>query len=288
MPEFHSPLDLLSADATAPAADTVRLSRIVRGRQGLGIVLPNGQTIPLGPPLGWGSQIFWAPLASVNTVVTPLGASTPTTTGTLTSRAITATNALTRMKRAAVVSGTVAGNVGGQHTNAPVCAIGNGAGVGGFLYNCRFACSDAANNTPARQYVGLTTSTTAPTNVDPTTGGLGVFHIGIGHGASASNLSILSEGSGGRQAIDLGSSFPANTLSLDPYDFTLFADPFTSDVIYHVENMRTGAVATGTLAAGTNLPAATVFLAHRAWRTNNSNAAAVGLDLMHYKIDWSS
>jgi hypothetical protein len=61
-----------------------------------------------------------------------------------------------------------------------------------------------------------------------------------------------------------------------------------NEVNYRVERLNTGHIATGTLTAatpGTQLPANTTFLAHRAWRTNNATALAVGIDIGNLYIE---
>ena len=51
-------------------------------------------------------------------------------------------------------------------------------------------------------------------------------------------------------------------------------------------NEESGTLGPGT--AGTTLPANTTLLAHRAWRNNNTAAAAVGIDIIsiYIETDW--
>jgi len=163
--------------------------------------------------------------------------------------------------------------------------IGTGT-LGGFYKIIRFGISDAAAVSGARMFVGMSSSTAAATNVEPSTL---TNCIGIGHGASDTNLRIFFGGSSAQTSIDLGSSFPANTRNVDAYELALFAPPSVAEVRYEVTNISTGIVATGTLGPGTagvTLPASTTLLTYaNNWRTNNATALAVGLDIMSDYIE---
>lgn len=112
--------------------------------------------------------------------------------------------------------------------------------------------------------------------------------IGVGHGAADTNLKMYYGGSAAQAPIDLGVNFPIATANTDPYELALFAPPNTADVYYEVTRLSTGDVAAGLLASsgGVALPPTTTLLDYmRAWRTNNTTALEVGLDLMSDYIE---
>lgn len=188
------------------------------------------------------------------------------------------------MKRLGYVSAATAGALTGHYQAAAQHTIGDGAGEGGFHLICRFGCSDPATVAGARQFAGMSSNVAAPTNVEPSSL---TNSIGIGHGTADTNLKLYYGGSA-VTVIDLGANFPANTLSVDPYELALFAAPSTQNVGYRVENLRTGQVAEGTIVnttPGTTLPANSTWMAFRAWRCNNATALAVGLDIIGWGIE---
>jgi hypothetical protein len=120
----------------------------------------------------------------------------------------------------------------------------------------------------------------APTNVQPSTL---TNCIGVGQGASDTNLFIYYGGSAAQTPIDLTSTFPTGTSNTDLYELTLFAPPTSNNTVYYqVRRLNTGDVATGTLTgtAGTVLPLNTTVIGYRAWRTNNATATAVNLAIV--------
>ena len=72
-------------------------------------------------------------------------------------------------------------------------------------------------------------------------------------------------------------NFPANTLSADVYELTMFSPPSSGNVYWSVTRLNTGHKAEGTYTAG--LPSSSTLLCHNNWRTNNATALAVGIDL---------
>jgi hypothetical protein len=164
--------------------------------------------------------------------------------------------------------------------------VGDGSGNGGFYKICRFGISDAAAVSGARMFCGVSSSTSAPTNVEPSTL---TNSIGMGHGASDTTMHIYYGGSAAQTPIDLGSNFPSNTRSTDAYELALFAPSNSNNTVYYeVTRINTGNVATGTLTgtAGTALPASTTLLSYqRIWRANNATALAVAYDIMSDYIE---
>lgn len=232
---------------------------------------------------------YWMPIGNAVTLPLSDGIAAPTSNGTTTARNVATTNFATRMRRIGYVSASTAASQCGFRAAVAQFTIGGGAVtplVGGFHLIVRFMVSDAATVSGARMFVGMTSSTGAFTNAEPTTF---TNCIGVAKLSSSNNLQIVYGGSAAQAAIDLGASFPANTLSADVYELALYADKTENNrVYYRVERLNTGDVASGTLTAatpGTQLPASTTLLGPQGWRCNNATALACGLDLCSLYIE---
>jgi hypothetical protein len=223
---------------------------------------------------------YWQPGGNSSSAPGVLGLAAMQVLGTATARNVATTNRATRKRRLGYVSAATAGALAGHYSNNAQFSLGDGAGNGGLFYACRFVVSDAAQVAGARMFVGLRNATSAPTNVDPSAL---INCVGVAQVSTSNNLQIVFGGSAAQATIDLGANFPANTLSADAYELTLYSPPGVSNTLhYRVERLGTSFVATGQLGPGTagvTLPAATTLLAHAAWRTNNATALAVGIDI---------
>lgn len=115
----------------------------------------------------------------------------------------------------------------------------------GFAENC--------TNSNVRVFAGVST-TTLFTNVEPTTL---LNCIGLAKLTTSNNLHLIhNDGSGTATAIDLGSSFPSNTIETDFYILRLKTNG--SNIDYTVTRVNTGDVATGTIT--TDLPSASTAM----------------------------
>jgi hypothetical protein len=273
----------LEDQAAIPATPTTGMklwSRSLAGRRHLFATDPVGDSYPLQPHIARTRIGRWNPIGNATTAPLAEGIAVPTATGTATARNVATTNMLTAMRRLGYVSASTAGSLAGPRLAAAQFWRGNAAGLGGFTLYCRFATSDAATVAGARMFVGLSSTVSGPTNVEPNTVN---NTVGVGQLAASNNLQIITRDAGTAQTIDLGASFPANTLSVDVYELLLFCAPNGSSIGYRVERLNTGDVAEGTLSA--NLPVNTTLMGIQLWRSNNAAALAVGLDLIHLQIE---
>jgi hypothetical protein len=190
------------------------------------------------------------------------------------------------MRRLSYVSATTAGSLAGARVAVAQVSLGDGNGNGGFYKIVRFGVSDPATVTGARQFCGVSATTGAATNVEPNTL---LNCIGIGNGAADTDLQLFYGGSVAQPPIDLGSSFPPNTLSTDVYELALFSPSNQSCTVYYeVTRVNTGNVVTGVITDGSGiiLPAFNTLLAYSwNWRCNNATALAVSLDFMSDYIE---
>jgi hypothetical protein len=259
-------------------------ARQVAGRLMPGFKWPSGLDSILQPILARNKVWYWCPHWN-STTVSVLGFTVPIITGfTATARNVATTNMFTRMRRLGHVTTTTAGVVGQWRIGVWQFTVwSSSTNLGGFTYIIRFWISDAAAVANARMFIGMR-SVVTPTNVEPSTITQG---IGIWHGASDTNLKLFYGGSVAQTPIDLGVNFPSNTLSTDVYELALFSPPSSSDISYEVTRLNTGHRASGTItnSDGTVLPTNTTFIWPWGYRTNNTTARAVWLDVMSAYIE---
>ena len=281
-------LDFTDTGSTpgVPSGAVTSFSRKIGGRLLPAFIGPSGLDSALQPFLARNKIGYWCPPGNATTVPGVLGYTAHTATGTATARNVATTNLFSRMRRIGYVSATTVGSLGGARVAVAQITLGDGSGNGGFFKVCRFGISDAATVAGARMFVGVSSATGAPTNVEPSTL---TNVIGVGHGAADTNLKIFYGGSSAKTPIDLGATYAITAGSAIPYELALFAPPNQNGVCsYQVTRLDTGDAASGTISGsgGVILPATTTLLTYmQAWRSNNATALAVGLDIMSDYIE---
>jgi hypothetical protein len=189
------------------------------------------------------------------------------------------TNRITRTNRLRFQTTATAGTLNFLRQTVMARTIGDGS-AGGFVFSARFGTSDAAAVAGARFFAGMSSSTSAPTNVEPS--GL-LNQFGVAQLSTSNNFQLVQGGSAAQAAIDLGSNFPANTLAADLYELTLIS-PRTkaNQVLYNFERVGSGFSASGLFpnaTPGTTMPANTTLMEAMFWRTNNATALQAQFDV---------
>lgn len=267
----------------AGAANAVRLSAANAGRRFVQYTDPRSFRARLQPFIGRGKVMSWQAWANVAGDTYGLNINALAGLGTATVRTLNTTSHFTRTHRLGRLSAAGAGSFAGHRLTTGQFSIGDNATspvvpAGGFYGAFVVGCSDPATVAGARQFVGVTSSVGAPSNLNPATL---TNCIGLAQIDGSSNLHLVWGGSAAQTPIDLGVNFPAGTLSADMYTLELFAPPNASEVDYCVSREGTTTKTSGTLtgAAGVALPAATTLLTFNHWRCNNATALIVGLDI---------
>ena len=275
-------------EPASPAANTLLIySKSIAGRMLPKWKGPSGFDCIFQASMGNNKIAMWSPGGNSTVVPGVFGFGALTAIGTTTQRAVASTNLFTRARRLGYNSAATAGAACGHFSPAANVqyTLGNGSGLGGFYYVCRFGSADALAS--AIMFVGM--SNLAVTPVVTTSPAALTNCIGVGCATGDTNLSIYYGGSAAQTPIALGASFPAKTNSTDLYELVLFAPSNSSTTVYYrVTNLSTSVEASGTLTAataGTQLPLNTTFLGHRAYRTNNATAAAVLIDIVSIYIE---
>lgn len=230
----------------------------------------------LQPHIAEGHLFLWMP-GSNNAVPGILGCAAMTATSSASGTTVATTNSRTRMKRYSYASTATAGNIAGHYSTRADWTMGDGTRFGGFYLKYRFAVGDATLQSVAQSFVGISSSVAAPTNVSPATL---TNCIGMGHAPGATSWSIYFGGSTAQTPVALGANFPIDTTTA--YELTLYASPKeVGKINWHVKNLATGNEISGTVGDGTaaKAPLSTTLLSPRAWRSNNTAAASVVLDI---------
>jgi hypothetical protein len=273
---------ILSDTAVNPAAPTsgIKLWAKNFGGKRLPVVSePSGEVTPLQSSL-WRRRSSFLHAVGNSSTVGAIGLNNATT-GTITQRNVATTNLFMANRRLGFVTAATAGSNANIRQGAAVFWRGNAAGLGGFFFACRFGISDAAAVADARMFVGMSATTAAIGNVNPSTL---LNSVGVATDNAQTTLRITTnDGSGTATAIDLGANFPANTSSVDLYEVTLYCAPNGADIKYRVERLNTGHVAEGTLTA--KLPVNTVFMGQQVWRNNGATALAAAFDLFTIHVE---
>lgn len=215
---------------------------------------------------------------------------TVTTTGTATARSLASTNMFTSLPRVGYVGqSSVTGSIGGFRTNQQWWR-GSVTNAGGFFYSCTFGLSNSAAQASGRAFVGLYSSTAGSSNVEATTL---TNAIGMARSTSSNNWMIYgANGTANSTLIDLGSNFPAGTVSTDIYRLMLFCPPNGSTVGWRVQRLNandstTGQpyTASGTITNSAQMPVNTAFLAAYGWSSTGTLSGTAGIDLIGLYVE---
>jgi hypothetical protein len=275
---------LENADPVTPSAGVKLFAKKLANRTMIASVGPSGLSAVLQPAIWRQKVAFWNPPGNATTSPGIFGLTSPTSLGSATTRNVATTNLLTRTRRLGYVSSTSAGNLSGHYINKTQFTTGTGDGIGGLFYSCTFAFSDAATVSGARAFIGLSSSSSAPTNVEPSTltNAVGIAQLST----DSTQLYLVYGGTVAQTPIPLGSDFPpmSGTTNSALYEICLYSPPSLNSVIYYrVERMDTRSIAQGELipsTIGRETPSSNILLGHKAWRSNNATALAVGIDLI--------
>lgn len=205
-----------------------------------------------------------------------------TTTGTATAVTPATTNVQTQQLALKFgVSTPAANGVCAYRSTQAYAMITNG-----FRFVVGFGHSDTALNTGARQFYGVTSSTTNLGISSTVTVLQQVNIIGIGSDSTDTNLQIFyNDATGNASKIDLGANFPANrnaSPSTDFFTLELYNERGSSDVLYKAVSLATNTVMQGTLT--TDIPTNTM-LSFQAIRTSGSSSNACSFHISQLSLN---
>lgn len=271
-----------TAAPATPAAGVNEFARSLAGRQLPAFVGPSGLDSALQPLLARNKVCWFSPMAGAATL-TGINGFALTATGTATAKTPASTNIHTQSAGVDFLVTTAATTaVAGFRSSVAQFWRGNAAGLGGFTFVCRWAPATGASTSTSRAFAGLVASTSAPTDVEPSSL---TSMVGMGYDAADTNLQIFTnDASGTATKTDLGASFPVSTTDRSKvYELALFAAPNGSTIQYEVTDVGTGAKATGTLS--TDLPPSTTFLCPKGYCSAGGTSSVIGFTLFTLYVE---
>jgi hypothetical protein len=275
-------LAAVSIPATPPAGFVKLFGRNIAGKIFPASIDPSGLDTSLQSSFALTNVSFVRPNGN-STTLSQIGLAL-SATGTATAANIATTNLHTSMRRLEYLVTTAATTaVAGWRGNASQFWRGNAAGLGGFLFICRWGPATGVSTTTNRAFCGLRSSTSAPTDAEPSPS---TSQIGMAWDAADSNIQLMHNDSAGNSTkIDLGATHFAVPTSdrTAVYEIALFCPPNASFVNYLVTNLVTGGEASGQLT--TDLPSNTTFLNPYAYMSVGGTSSVIGIALMSLYIE---
>lgn len=272
----------------APAAGTLSVfARGVASRVMLSQIGPSGLDTVLQPLLARNKVGYWNPPGNATTVPGVFGITALTANGTATIRTVATTSLATRMRRIGYPSAATAGTFAGARLAVAQFSAGSGSPDGsGFMMIERWVESDAVTVSGRRAFHGMTATTAAFSNVEPSTllNFVGVCQLST----DATQWYWAGAGSSAQTPVAVGTAIGApGGNSANAWELAIFAPNGVANT-YNLQltNITTGVVATTTFSGATALvPQSTTLLSWNAWATNNATAAAVGIDLCSLYVE---
>jgi hypothetical protein len=283
--EIVNGLTLPAEEVTTPSAGSLKLfGRNVAGRVLPAFKGPSGLDSSLQPLLARNKIGWWSAVGNATTLH-QMGM-VATATGAATTANVATTNIHTAIKRleyavttaaATAIAGLRQGTTQ-YHTGAPATPYG------GFTFITRFGPSrGVACNDTRRFYVGMTSRTNAPTDVDVTAGTTWGNLIGVGADAADTNFQIMHRsGTAAVTKVDTGipKAYPDNT---EFFDVALFTSPTGTGVGVQFTRMSDGLTFNHTIT--TNLPAATQLLCWQMWTSVGGTSSVIGMSISSVYIE---
>lgn len=281
-----NPVLTLDNEPATPAADTVRLfGRKVGGRMFPAYIDPSGLDSPLQPLIA-SNKIAWANPVGNGNVLHVMGIAL-TATGTATAANVATTNIHTAIRRLEYAVTTASATaVAGFRSGVNQYHIGDAnAPFGGFFTVCRFGPSRGqAANATRRGFVGMTSNTSPPTDVDPSATAAWANLIGVGHDAADANWQIMHRtGTGTTTKIDTGIPKAYNDTT-EMFEVAIFTAP-TGTPAVGVQLTRLSDGLTFSHVITSNLPAATTLLGFQAYNSAGGTSSVMGISLVSLYLE---
>ena len=271
--ELPEPLVIPALPAAPDPPPAGKLAVYARDRAGAGwldVQRPSGRFFPLQPHFGVNRIATWAPSTSttVNTNGMPR-----TAVGTVSTPTLATTNLSTSMRRWRVTSAATVDAVAEERSAGWVCWRGNAAGLGGWSYVNRLSLTTL--QATGMGFFGLYGSTAALTTTLTLNSIINAVGLGFQRGTHTNWQLVHNDGSGAPTLIDLGASFPVNSVT-NVLTLYIAAAPNGSDIGVRVVEEVSGAAVEFTIT--TDMPSATQLLSPRNYMNTGATAAAVAYD----------
>lgn len=276
------------ATLTTPSAGQLAGGAVLWGNPTLAYMTPSGLIHYVGPNVLNQAVTLLYPTWDSAAAAT-WGGGNPTsgtaTSATATVRTWASTNACTQHVRLGLITSASAGVVGGYRSNSAALTgvwRGNSSGLGGFKFLLKWCVSDTALVAGALTFVGIQVSTSQWAATADPGGGVGGMTSVFGAcqtqqaGAVAADYYMCMSGTSNQ-----GFTALTNTIAVtntDVMELVLYAAPDSSAISWTLTDDTTGVTNSGTQSAAAALLANNVQLYWNFYRSNNTTAAAIGID----------
>jgi hypothetical protein len=264
-------LDVNLTQPTAPTTDKIQIyGKKKAGADWLEYQRSNGREIPLQHHMGVNRVATWTPVS----VVTVLASGMPrTAVGSTFHPTVSGGSIVSSMRRWSLTSAATANSPADERCNVWAVFRGNAPGLGGFTYTNRIAMSTL--NATARGFFGLSGSTGTISGSQNLLALTTCFGIGFNLATDA-NWQIYKNGASGTiTPIDMGASFPVNSLT-NVLTIFIYAEPNGSGIGIRVVEEVSGAVFEDFYTTG--IPNDVFFMSPRNYMSNGATATAVSFD----------
>ena len=273
---------IIPAGIVLPAANRTKIyTKSIGGKPVTATYNADGNEAIIQPLFGTKNIRKWLPAGNSTTIVAD-GAAALTATGTATAANVATTNRHTiRPGLEYLVTTAATTAVAGFREAAAQKFMGNSAGNGGFTFICTFGQATGVATTTNRLFVGFSSSTSAPTDVEPSTL---TNMFGVGWDAADANIQFMSnDGTGTATKTSLGIAVPtADRTSV--YRLEMYCPPNSTTLTYTFRDLAAGgSVVTGTVT--TDLPAVNTLLAARGWMSVGGTSSVIGIALKSLYIE---
>lgn len=262
--------------ASTPAAGVTLFTRVIANRRVPAYEPPSGVDSILQPFFGRNAVGAFRAHPG-GTGLTGMGL-TLSATGTATATAPASTNLATSTVAVEFAVTTAATSaVGGFRVATAASGLtmwrGNAANLGGFTMICRFRSMRAWPSTQ-RCFVGLSSLTAAPTDVQPSSL---TNMMGVGHDAADTNWFIMyNDGTATATKVDTGIARPTADNQL--LEIIIYCKPNDTTVYFQFTELVAGT--TFSTSTTTDIPASTQFLSPRGYKSVGGTSSTVGLGVV--------
>ena len=230
---------------------------------------PSGLDSVLQPHMAKNGWSLWKP-SNNSTTLSAIGAATLTATGTATAANYATTSLHTRTTRVDYLVTTAATTaVAGYRIGTNIYRV-----TDGFHHIFRVAPATGTTVSTRRFFCGMSTSTSAPTDVDPSTL---TNSVGVGYSSADTNWQIYFGGTAVAK-VDTGIVKPSADRD-GPFTVIIFAPPGGAYLGVRLVNEVTGASFETTTSTSTNIMATTTAAGPRAYASVGGTSSVVGLTL---------
>ncbi len=278
----NNPQIVLGGSTSTPAVPTASTLQLyaqpIAGKMELMKQGPSGDDEALQAALWQNNVVLWTPGAPAGVYQGTAGVNAGSAATTLP----TSTNLYTAMRRStfSTVATTTNQQVGIR--TEPMFFRGAVAGMGGFLFVCRFGLTNGGAST--RIFVGLTAATSSIVTVQPSTV---ANSIGFCLEAGDTALTFLHTDNSATSTKDPISNQPALNNN-NGYDAYIYCRPNDSTIYYRLDDVLTGNVLVDT-STTTTLPDSSTMLTAQCvvsnGTTTTAGAAAVGINRLYVETN---